>query len=192
MESLLTIQEIAKYLRLDSQTVSRKAQRGELPGVKIGNRWRFRKEAIDRWLEEGKGDKGILKDPFQKLIHYLQTIPEVRLAYLFGSRARGDDARGSDTDIAVLFRPGLPLFRDDQIFSEASRLVEGETDLISLNKASPLLKYEVIGEGRLLHAKLSAEEVARFELGVCREFFDTAHLRKVQNELLVDSILGEA
>lgn len=189
MESLLTIQEVARYLRLDPQTVSRKAQRGDLPGVKIGNRWRFRKEEIDRWL--GKPQPKDRKPSFQELIRYFQTIPEVQLVYLFGSKARGDDVRASDTDIAVLFRTGLSLFRDDQILSEASRLVKGETDLTSLNNSSPLLKYEVIGEGKLLHAKLSEEEVARFELGVCREFFDTAHLRQVQNEILMDSILGE-
>jgi excisionase family DNA binding protein len=50
----MTVSEVAQYLSLDPQTVSRKAQGGELPAFKVGNRWRFDKEDIDRWIGSQK------------------------------------------------------------------------------------------------------------------------------------------
>ena len=51
-EVLMTVEEVAKYLQLNTQTVSRMAARGELPAVKIGRHWRFRKETLDSFLDE--------------------------------------------------------------------------------------------------------------------------------------------
>jgi len=51
-EKYMTVEEVAKYLQLHTQTVSRMAQRGDLPAVKIGRHWRFRKDTLDAFLEE--------------------------------------------------------------------------------------------------------------------------------------------
>ena len=53
-DKLLTIQEVADYLRLNLFTVYRMAERGELPGAKVARRWRFREREIERWLERRK------------------------------------------------------------------------------------------------------------------------------------------
>jgi len=53
-EKLLTIKDIAKYLKLNEATVYLWAQEGKLPAIKIGRFWRFKKEDIDKWLEERK------------------------------------------------------------------------------------------------------------------------------------------
>jgi excisionase family DNA binding protein len=50
----MTVNEVAGYLSLDPQTISRKAQSGQLPAFKVGNRWRFDREDIDRWIVEQK------------------------------------------------------------------------------------------------------------------------------------------
>ncbi len=47
---VMTVEELAEYLRLDPQTVYRKFRRGELPGVRIGKAIRFRRDIIDGWL----------------------------------------------------------------------------------------------------------------------------------------------
>jgi excisionase family DNA binding protein len=44
--------EVAEYLNLHRQTVTRLADRGELPGVKIGRKWRFRQEDIQTYFDE--------------------------------------------------------------------------------------------------------------------------------------------
>src|SRR5882724_102113 len=51
-DRLLTIKQLATYLSLNERTVSKLVQEGTLPGVKIGNQWRFRKAMIDAWLDD--------------------------------------------------------------------------------------------------------------------------------------------
>jgi PTS system nitrogen regulatory IIA component len=49
---ILTIEEVARYLRLTPQTIYKWAQERKIPAVKLGKEWRFRKSIIDRWLDE--------------------------------------------------------------------------------------------------------------------------------------------
>ncbi len=51
---ILTVRELAAYLRIPISTIYKLAQEGSLPGQKVGRHWRFRKVVIDRWL----GDRG--------------------------------------------------------------------------------------------------------------------------------------
>jgi len=55
--TIFTIQELSEYLRISRSTLYKLAQEDRLPGQKIGKNWRFRKEAIDKWLEEKNADK---------------------------------------------------------------------------------------------------------------------------------------
>ena len=52
LDSVLTILELADYLKVSKSTLYKLAQEGKLPGQKVGRHWRFRKQAVDRWLEE--------------------------------------------------------------------------------------------------------------------------------------------
>lgn len=51
-KEVMTAEELAEYLSFSKNWVYRKAEAGELPGVKLGNRWRFKKSVIDKWLEK--------------------------------------------------------------------------------------------------------------------------------------------
>jgi excisionase family DNA binding protein len=52
MESdILTIREVAEYLKIKTKTAYKLASVGKLPGFKVGGVWRFRKEEIARWIE---------------------------------------------------------------------------------------------------------------------------------------------
>ena len=52
--AVLTIDELAEYLRIPKSTLYKLAQEGKIPAQKVGRHWRFRKEAIDRWLEQSR------------------------------------------------------------------------------------------------------------------------------------------
>jgi PTS system nitrogen regulatory IIA component len=52
ISGIMTAEDVAKYLKITPATVYRLAQKGELPGAKIGRVWRFRKEAIDNLLQD--------------------------------------------------------------------------------------------------------------------------------------------
>jgi excisionase family DNA binding protein len=51
-DPLLTIKELAAYLRLNERTVLKLAGEGALPGMRIGNQWRFRRRIVDAWLDD--------------------------------------------------------------------------------------------------------------------------------------------
>ena len=46
----LTIEEVAKYLRVSERTVYDWAQKGEIPAGKIGTVWRFKKQEVENWV----------------------------------------------------------------------------------------------------------------------------------------------
>ncbi|NIS63288.1 MAG: helix-turn-helix domain-containing protein [Proteobacteria bacterium] len=50
---VLTVQEVAKYLRIDIRTVYRLAKRGDIPCKKIGRQWRFNREEIKGLVGSG-------------------------------------------------------------------------------------------------------------------------------------------
>ncbi len=49
---IMTLEEVATYLRLKPQTIYKWAQEKRIPAAKIGKEWRFRRSIIDRWLDE--------------------------------------------------------------------------------------------------------------------------------------------
>lgn len=49
---ILTIEEVARYLRVSERTVYEWAQKGEIPAGKIGTVWRFKKDDIESWVDE--------------------------------------------------------------------------------------------------------------------------------------------
>lgn len=51
-DDILTIEEVAKYLRVSERTVYDWAQKGEIPSGKIGTVWRFKRSQIERWVNE--------------------------------------------------------------------------------------------------------------------------------------------
>ena len=51
-DDILTIDEVAKYLRVSERTVYDWAQKGEIPSGKIGTVWRFKKTELERWVNE--------------------------------------------------------------------------------------------------------------------------------------------
>jgi len=49
---ILTLEELSSYLKIPKSTVYKLVREGKIPAQKVGRHWRFRKEAIDRWLEK--------------------------------------------------------------------------------------------------------------------------------------------
>src|SRR5947207_15852847 len=62
MHNLLTVKETAKYLRIPLPTVYYLVQRGQLPAIQIGGRWRIKKDSLDRDIlsEEAHGQPTVL------------------------------------------------------------------------------------------------------------------------------------
>ena len=49
---LMNTGEVAKYLRVSRSLIYRMAREGQIPALKVGRKWLFRKETIEQWLAE--------------------------------------------------------------------------------------------------------------------------------------------
>ena len=47
----MTLEEVAKYLKVKPQTVYKWAQEQQIPGTKLGKEWRFRRSLLDEWID---------------------------------------------------------------------------------------------------------------------------------------------
>lgn len=50
--TILTVHEVAEYLRMSEAKVYRLVKEGGIPSVRIGKTWRFRKDLLDNWLSQ--------------------------------------------------------------------------------------------------------------------------------------------
>ncbi len=55
-DEILTLKEVAEYLKLTEKTAYRLAAEGKLPGFKVGGSWRFKRTDLDTWIESQKNN----------------------------------------------------------------------------------------------------------------------------------------
>ncbi len=119
------------------------------------------------------------KEVIAKLKKFLEEFEEVKLAYLFGSLAMGKTGKLSDIDIAVLLddelTPKQRLEIEMELISRISKLLKTEKiDLVVMNEAPLLLKYNIIKSGIVLK---SADEALRIrkEAEIISRYLDRKH-----------------
>jgi len=64
-DEVMTVRDVARYLRISETKVYRMAQEGGLPCMKIGRAWRFQRELLEQWMREESGRAkggGILRE----------------------------------------------------------------------------------------------------------------------------------
>lgn len=172
--SVLTIGELSDYLRIPRSTLYKLAQEGEIPGQKVGRRWRFLREAVDRWLEEARGPRSEVPRPgaarpgaprhdavLAEIVRRLVEAYQPQRVYLFGSKARGDAGVDSDYDLLVVVPDdALPEQRRSRLGYErlwgvtaaADVVVWTATDFDSRTHLRASLPATVLREGTLLYA----------------------------------------
>ena len=66
---LMTVKEVAKYLKMKPVTIYKLSKEGQIPAFRVASFWRFKKDLIDKWLiEESRKVYEENNDlPFQKL-----------------------------------------------------------------------------------------------------------------------------
>lgn len=56
-DDIMTLEEVANYLKLKPQTIYTWAQEKKIPAAKLGKEWRFKKSMIDKWFDRHFDDK---------------------------------------------------------------------------------------------------------------------------------------
>lgn len=151
-------------LDADERTLRRAVARGAVRGERVSGR---RLAVSDEERDYLAAHWGLLSD----LQRALRTEPNVRLAVLYGSSARGDDVEGSDVDLLVSFRdrdPGDGL----RLATRLGRTLGRQVDVASLagvERRSPLLLLQVLNEGRVLVDRDGIWEELRSRRGAIRQ-----------------------
>ncbi len=89
MPNILTLEEVAEYLRLPKETVERQASSGQIPGRRIEDTWRFLKSAIDEWLRS-QDSRAILLQQAGALADD-ESLPQL-VETIYAARGRADES----------------------------------------------------------------------------------------------------
>src|ERR1051326_7471662 len=101
-ETFLTTEEVLDYLHVNLRTVYRLIKAGQIPAVRVGRQWRFRKRDIDRWLEATRGggpveDRSVSERPRVLVVDDEQPVRDL-LTKTLGTAEYDVDAAGSGPD----------------------------------------------------------------------------------------------
>ena len=55
---IMTIKEVAEYLKLNEKTTYRLTSEGKIPAFKVGGSWRFRRDEIENWTRQTYNEGG--------------------------------------------------------------------------------------------------------------------------------------
>jgi predicted nucleotidyltransferase len=90
-------------------------------------------------------------------------VPGLRVAWLHGSRARGDARDDSDVDLAIYADGPLGLHALLPLQADLAALLGAEVDVVDLWTADDVLRLQVIEHGRVLFERTAADR-ARVEM----------------------------
>ncbi len=79
MADLLTTKQLQEILQVDRTTIYRMADSGRLPGIKVGNQWRFPRQQIEVWLQSQSATMPIQVEEPQNNNHAIaDPVPDIR------------------------------------------------------------------------------------------------------------------
>lgn len=147
-DTILTIEEVANYLRVSDRTVYDWAQRGEIPAGKIGTVWRFKKSEVEKWVNERLSSSGgRIKDDIVQVKNILAPN-----RVIFISQTSRHDVL---VELANTLSSAPQVKRSDELVSEILKREE--------------LMSTAIGRGIAIpHVRLSSVTDLVMAVGVCK------------------------
>ena len=148
-DDILTIEEVAKYLRVSDRTVYDWAQKGEIPAGKIGTVWRFKKSEVEKWVNERLSSSSNTKKT-DDAVQVKNILSPDRVVFITQSAKR--DAL---TELANVLANAPQVKRGDELLSEILKREE--------------LMSTAVGRGIAIpHVRLSSVSDLVMAVGVCR------------------------
>ncbi len=133
-----------------------------------------------------------LEQQIEKLINQLDIKEYIRMVILFGSQARGDYNKYSDIAIAILLDDQLIMNSNSleirsELISIFSSSLGKKCDIVLINQASPLLKFQIIKYGKLLYCS-DEQRYNSFFSAVLNEYFDFKYYQDFHHNLMLNRI----
>jgi uncharacterized protein len=126
----------------------------------------------------------------EKLRETLQAFPAVRLAAAFGSVARSSEHARSDVDLGLLLDPDTRELRQ-KIEADLGRAAGREVDLVFLDTAPPLLRFEIASDGVLLLAR-DRDDWVDFRARAMIDWWDWAPTARLINDAAIRRLREKA
>ena len=122
----------------------------------------------------------------RQIVQFAAEQPTVTAAYLFGSAAQNRLTADSDVDVGLLFETPPDGIRLLELQEELTTVLRRQADLVSLNRASPILAMQVLKHGELVFAR-SETAVREFQVRTLFAYFDLKQVRKPIEAALLSS-----
>ncbi len=116
------------------------------------------------------------------ILHVLEQFPEVQIAYLFGSAARGQLTSRSDIDVAVAAETRLPLETRLAMAVQLSKALHREVDLIDLQEVTGEILQQSLCQG----VKLLQKDAGLYARLMQRLWFDQADMMPYRRRILAE------
>jgi len=125
----------------------------------------------------------------ERLRRVFARYPCIEAAYLFGSHAAGRAGPDSDVDLALVGpRDELQAHKLD-ILAELTAEGVDKVDLVALDGADPVLRFEAVHHNRLIFARPGFDHGQYFSRAL-REYFDLEPYLRIQREAFKRRVLG--
>ena len=148
-DTILTIEEVANYLRVSDRTVYDWAQRGEIPAGKIGTVWRFKKSEVEKWVNERLSPSAIGRTR-DDIVQVKNILAPNRVIFI--SQTSRHDVL---VELATALSSAPQVKRSDELVSEILKREE--------------LMSTAIGRGIAIpHVRLSSVTDLVMAVGVCK------------------------
>ena len=149
VDDILTIEEVAKYLRVSDRTVYDWAQKGEIPAGKIGTVWRFKKSEVENWVNE-RLSSGYGARKVDTAIEVNKILSPKRVVFI--NQSSKQDAL---TELAGVLATAPQVKRADELLNEILKREE--------------LMSTAIGRGIAIpHVRLSSVSDLVMAVGICK------------------------
>ena len=148
-DDILTIEEVAKYLRVSDRTVYDWAQKGEIPAGKIGTVWRFKKSEVENWVNSKLSSSSFSQNDSEVQIKNILSTDRI----VFINHSSKHDA----------------IVQLSQVLATAPQ-IKNATELTSEILKREELMSTAIGKGIAIpHVRLSSVTDLVMAVGVCRK-----------------------
>ena len=136
-----------------------------------------------------------IKAKLKNIVQELKIKDKIELFFLFGSQARGDSNQNSDIDLAILleeyyYQKINPLNLRSELIAYFTSELGNECDVVLINQANHLLKYQIIKYGEIIY-QADSMRYSTFFSRIVREHLDFRYYKQLHNKLLLKRINGD-